>query len=238
MIENDTEAVDEKETDSEDKPEKDDVSEKIARLQAENQEMKGVTQRSLEEAAAARGQVGLILDQIQRAAEAGNKDAQQQVKTLRDEFDEDPVAAMNKLVTLRVGPIVQEYFGRSADTEREAARQRNPKMFEKYGSEVDEFMKDMPLDVKAKAGSYDAALKYVRSQHLDEEIEEAKKSERERASQPEGASPAESDARKERRVTREEREVMKAFDMDEGDWDRWATADGTRPKKEKRSKAA
>ncbi|GEM_PF-5519873 len=214
-------------------------SDRIARLEAENQEMRGVTQRSLEEAAAARGQVSVILEQIQRAANAGNVDAQKQVKSLRDKFDEDPVAAMNELVTLRVGPIVQEYFGRTADTEREAARQQHGKMFDKYADEIDEFMRDMPLDVKAKPGSYTAALKYVRSQHLEEEVEEARKQERERASQPEGASLAETESRKSRPVSREEREIMKAFEMTEDDWSKWGTADGTRPRKEKgRSKAA
>lgn len=222
------------------KDEKDvDLSEKVARLEAENQEMKAVTGRSLEEAAAARGQVSVILEQIQRAAAAGNVDAQKQVKTLRDRFDEDPVAAMNDLVTMRVGPIVQEYFGRTADTEREAARLKHGKVFEKYADEIDEFMKDMPLDVKAKAGSYTAALKYVRSQHLEEEVEEARKQERERASQPEGASSAEVDKGKAKPITREEREIMKAFDMSEDDWSKWGTPDGTRPRKEKgRSKAA
>jgi hypothetical protein len=212
---------------------------RLARLEAENQEMKTVTQRSLEEAAAARGQVSVILEQIQRAANAGNVDAQKQVRTLRDRFDEDPVAAMNDLVTMRVGPIVQEYFGRTADTEREAARQKHGKMFDKYEAEIDEFMKDMPLDVKAKAGSYTAALKFVRSQHLEEEVEEARKQERERASQPEGASSAEVEKAKTKPITREEREIMKAFDMPEDEWTKWATPDGTRPRKEKgRSRAA
>jgi hypothetical protein len=216
-----------------------DLSEKLSRLEQENQEMRGVTQRSLEEAAAARGQVSVILEQIQRAAAAGDRGAQQQVKTLRDRFDEDPVAAMNDLVTMRVGPIVQEYFGRSADNERDIARQKHGKQFDKYADEVDEFMKDMPLDVKAKPGSYSAALKYVRSQHLEEEVEEARKQERERASQPEGASPAEAKESRNRPVSREEREIMKAFDMDEDDWNKWGTPTGDRPAKSKgRTKAA
>lgn len=218
---------------------KDPVAEKLARLEAQNNEMRSVTQRSLEEAAAARGQVSVILEQIQRAAAAGDKGAQQQVKTLRDRFDEDPVSAMNDLVTMRVGPIVQEYFGRSADAERDAARTKHGKMFDKYADEVDEFMKDMPLDVKAKPGSYSAALKYVRSQHLEEEVDEARRQERERASQPEGASSAEADSRKSRPVSREEREIMKAFDMDEDDWAKWGSPTGERPAKAKgRSKAA
>jgi hypothetical protein len=39
-------------------------------------------------------------------------------------------------------------------------------------------------------------------------------------------------------MTREEREVMKAFDMGEDDWDRWATPGGVRPKSTKKGKAA
>jgi hypothetical protein len=222
------------------KDKENDLSEKFSRLERENQELKATTQRSLEEAAGARAQVSVILEQIQRAAAAGDQQAQaaqRQVKTLRDKFDDDPVAAMNELVTMRVGPIVQEYFGRSADNERDAARQKHGKQFDKYADEVDEFMRDMPLDVKAKPGSYTAALKYVRSQHLDEEVEEARKAERERASAPEGASPAESEKDRKKALTRDEREIMKAFDMDEDDWDRWSTPGGTRPSK-KKSRAA
>jgi hypothetical protein len=219
----------------------DDQSERFDRLERENQELKATTQRSLEEAAAARGQVSVILEQIQRAAAAGDQQAQaaqQQVKSLRDRFDDDPVAAMNELVTMRVGPIVQEYFGRSADNERDAARQKHGKTFEKYEAEIDEFMRDMPLDVKAKPGSYTAALKYVRSQHLDDEIEEAKKAERERASNPEGASPAESGEGRKKALSKDEREIMKAFEMDEDDWDRWATPGGVRPTPKKKTRAA
>lgn len=214
------------------------LADRFARLEAENRDLRGTTQRALEEGAAARGQVQLILDQIQRAANAGDQDARKAVKSLRDKFDDDPVAAMNDLVTMRVGPIVQEYFGRTADTEREAARLKHGKQFDKYEGEIDEFMKDMPLDVKAKPGSYTAALKYVRSQHLDEEIEEAKKAERERASQPEGASPAESEKEHRKPMTRDEREVMKAFDMSEDDWNRYNTVGGVRPSKEKKRERA
>jgi hypothetical protein len=216
-------------------------ADRFTRLEKENQELRASTQRSLEEASAARGQVQLILDQIQRAAAAGDQNAQQaekQVKTLRDQFDEDPVAAMNNLVTMRVGPIVQEYFGRTAETEREATKARLGEQFTKYEKEVDEFMKDMPLDVKAKPGSYTQALKYVRSLHLDDEIEAARKQERERASQPEGASLSEPDKEKRKALSRDEREVMKHFNMDEDEWERYSTVGGTRPPKKGKSRAA
>jgi len=233
--------ADEKEdvkADTQDEKPDNDLAEKVSRLERENQDLKLLSQHSLEQAAAARGQASTILEQIQLAAQAGDRSAQQQVKTLRDRFDEDPVAAMNDLVTMRVGPIVQEYFGRTADTERERARQAHGKTFEKYENEIDEFMRDMPLDVKAKPGSYTAALKYVRSQHLEDEIEEAKKAERERASQPEGASPAESDKDRKKPLTKDEREIMKAFEMSEDDWEKWSTPGGTRPSKSKRERAA
>jgi hypothetical protein len=215
----------------------DDIRARVDQLLGENQELRGTTQRALEEASASRAQVNLILDQIQRAASQGDQSAQRAAKSLRDRFDDDPVAAMNELVTMRVGPIVQEYFGRTADTERDAARAKHGKQFDRYADEVDEFMKDMPLDVKAKPGSYSAALKYVRSQHLDEELEEARKEERERASRPEGASAAEPRERK-TPLSREERDVMKAFNMDEDDWHKWGTPAGDRPRKSKKEARA
>lgn len=214
-------------------PEGESLAEKFTRLEKENAELRQTTQASLSEASAARGQVQLILDQIQRAAAQGDQQAQRTERTLKEKFDDDPMAAVNELFTMRMGPVIQEYFGRQADAERAAAHSRNTKQFEKYGREVDDFMKDMPLDVRAKPGSYDAALKYVRSQHLEEEVEQARKDERERASLAEGASAAEPD-KKERRVTsREEREIMKEFNMSEEEWGRWGTPGGVRPPKSK-----
>jgi hypothetical protein len=204
---------------------------RLDRLEKENQELRSTTAKSLEEAAAARGQVSVILEQIQRAASQGDQDAQKAVKTLRDKFDEDPVSAMNDLVTMRVGPMVQEYFERQVEVERDTAKRQHGKQFEKYADEIEVFMKDMPLDVKAKAGSFSAALKYVRSQHLDEELEEARKEERERASRPEGASTVESAKERRGPVSREEREIMKAFEMSEDDWQHYATPGGERPRK-------
>jgi hypothetical protein len=209
------------------------LAEKFVRLEKENAELRQTTQASLSEASAARGQVQLILDQIQRAAASGDQQAQKTEKSLREKFDDDPMSAVNELFTLRMGPVIQEYFGRQADSERASAYQRNPKQFEKYGREVDEFMKDMPLDVKAKPGSYEAALKYVRSTHLDEEVEAARKEERERASLAEGASAAEPDKRERRALSREEREIMKEFEMSEDEWQRWGTPGGVKPPKSK-----
>lgn len=222
-----TEAVEEKEP----------AAERIARLERENVEMREGMRTSLREAAEARGQVQNILDQIQRAAAAGEITPEKAAKaqqTLKEKFDEDPMAAVNELFTMRMGPVVQEYFGRESDNQRDVAMQRQPDLFKKYGREVDEFMRDMPMDVKAKAGSYEAALKYVRSQHLEEEVEEARKQEREKASQPEGASAAESKSKERRVLSREEREVMKSgFDMSEDEWDRYSTPGGIRPAKKK-----
>jgi hypothetical protein len=210
------------------------LADKFARLEKENTELRQTTQASLSEASAARGQVQLILDQIQRAAASGDQGAVKAEKSIREKFDDDPMAAVNELFTMRMGPVIQEYFGRQADAERAAAFSKNTKQFEKYGREVDEFMKDMPLDVKAKPGSYEAALKYVRSQHLEEEVEQARKEERERASLAEGASAAEPDKKERRALTREEREVMKeGFDMSEEEWARWGTPGGVKPTKSK-----
>jgi|SRR5215471_392246 len=226
-------------TDAEEKEkEGPDLAEKFAALEKQHAELINQSHRDRQELANAKGQVQVILDQIQRAAAAGDQSAQKAEKTLKDQFDEDPVRAMNDLVTMRVGPVVQEYFAERSQDERAQAVKENPEMFKKYGREIDEFMRDMPLDVKAKRGSYTQALKYVRSLHLDEEVEAARKDERERAAKPESPSPAEAERERKKAISRDEREVMKAFDMDEDDWAKWGTASGERPPKAKRGKAA
>jgi len=222
----------------EEKPKGEDLADRFARLEKENQELKAQGQRNLEEVALARGQVQVILDQIQRAAASGDPGAKRAEKSLRDRFDEDPVSAMNDLVTMRVGPVVQEYLADRAQQEREHARKDSPDLFKRYGKEADEFMKDMPMDVKAKHGSFSQALQYVRALHVDEEVADARKEERERASRPEGASAAETEKPAKRSLERDEREVMKHFDMDEDDWRKWATEGGSRPKGMKKGKAA
>jgi hypothetical protein len=229
--------ADSEEVKEEAKEEGESSADKIARLERSNEEMRQGMQASLREASEARGQVQVILDQIQRAAASGEvspERAAQATRTLKEKFDDDPMGAVNELFTMRMGPVIQEYFGREADNNRDLAHARNPDLFKKYGREVEEFMRDMPMDVKAKPGSYEAALKYVRSQHLEEEVEEARKQEREKAAQPEGASAAESKPKERRVMAKEEREIMKAFDMSEDDWDRYSTPGGIRPEKAKK----
>ena len=39
-----------------------------------------------------------------------------------------------------------------------------------YGGEVEEFMQNMPAETRSQAGSWDAAMQWVRSKHVDDEV--------------------------------------------------------------------
>src|SRR5215468_4840184 len=75
------------------------LAERFAKLEQDHNLLIQQSQRDRVELANAKGQVQVILDQIQRAAAAGDQSAQKAEKTLKDQFDEDPVRAMNDLVT-------------------------------------------------------------------------------------------------------------------------------------------
>lgn len=69
-----------------------------------------------------------------------------------------------------VAPLAVEAFQRFADIERDRAVTKF-KDFDRWGDEIDKLAGQMPLELRARKGSYEQAYRIVKANHL-EEIEE------------------------------------------------------------------
>src|SRR5215468_9388034 len=187
---------------------------KLNELSQINEQLRGQVGVVTQQAGEARQYVGALLSKINEVAQRRPPEA------MRETFDEDPEGAVNRMFNERVGPIVQEYLTNTARLHRERAAEKLGDNWNKYSGEIDNFMATMPLDVQAKPGAWEAAHRYIVAGHLDEEFESREKRKRERTSAAEGAS-----ARERRGAPREmepaEREVMKAFGLDEKTWEEY-----------------
>lgn len=99
---------------------------------------------------------------------------------IRERFANDPVSVLDEHYRARTAPIVGAVTENLAKQNRDMAFMKfqqekipgtDKSLVEVYGKEVDEFMRNMPPDTRANPGTYDAAMKWVRSQHVDEEVE-------------------------------------------------------------------
>lgn len=231
----DVQDQDESRTDSEDKstPEKpkEDIRKMIDDLRSEVRGQVGVAAQSAGEA---RQYVGALLQKIQDVA--AKRQAEQHQPSRQDMFDENPEAAVDQMFKERVAPIVGEYLTNTARQNRTAAAKDLGENWTRYEREIDEFMSTMPLDVQAKPGAWESAYRYILAGHLDEELERREKSKRERASQAEGVGGQRS-TRREAPLDPIEKELMKAFGMNEKDWRDYSSDDIERvpPSRDRRS---
>jgi len=187
---------------------------KLDQLSQINEQLRGQVGVVTQQAGEARQYVGALLSKINEVAQRRPPEA------MRETFDEDPEGAVNRMFNERVGPIVQEYLTNTSRLHRERAAEKLGDNFSKYASEIDNFMSTMPLDVQAKPGAWEAAHRYIVAGHLDEEFDAREKRKRERTSAAEGASARERRGQP-RNIEPVEREIMKAFGLDEKTWEEY-----------------
>ncbi len=83
----------------------------------------------------------------------------------------DPEAYYRYMHEKNVAPLAREAFERFADIEKDRAKAKF-KDFERWDKEIDELVGRMPVELRAKKGSYESAYRIVRSNHLEELEEE------------------------------------------------------------------
>jgi hypothetical protein len=225
------------EKEAEEKPTKADdgeVKKLLEDIRNENRELKGQVATSTQAAGEARQYVGALLQKIQDVA--AKRQQADSGKTRQDQFDEDPETAVNQMFNERVAPIVGEYLTNTARQHRNQAARDLGDNWQRYEREIDDFMSTMPLDVQAKPGAWESAYRYILAGHLDEELERREKAKRERASQAEGVGGQRS-ARAQVSLDPIEKELMKAFGMDEKSWREYGSDDIERvpPSRDRRS---
>lgn len=143
----------------------------------------------------------------------------------REKFNENPEATLNEYFAKRVGPVYEEFLNTSAVSGREIARSKEiakgpEESWTKYEKEVDEFMGRMPADIRARPDSWENALKYVRSQHLDDEVKDrvSKRIEAEKRAAVEVAGPPAPARVARKTLSDEEKRIARALEIDEKDY--------------------
>lgn len=147
-----------------------------------------------------------------------NAEAPQEPRDIRERFEENPEQVLDELVQRRVNPLVNGYYKNSAESQREALAKTED--WQHYGKEVEKFMENMSDEVKAQPGSWENAMKFVKSQHLDEVVDRKMQERiaREKQAALETASPAPSVRPKKKGLSAEEKHIAEALDVSEDDY--------------------
>ena len=198
----------------------------IEDLKNENKSLAATAKTAADKADRASNVLQRMLAQLEQTAQQrGNgrgderEDRGNDAERFKEMFDENPAAALDAYFNTRMGSVLQQQNENMAAPNRDGARERAKAMgWSKYDEEVDKFMENMPADVKAKPGSWDAAYRYVVSGHITEVVDETLKLEREKASRPEGASGGSDTRPKAPTMDAMEKDIMKAMGVEESDW--------------------
>jgi phage I-like protein len=141
---------------------------------------------------------------------------------LIQEFKENPVGLLDRHFAARMGPILHDHLDTQAKMNREASISRNADDWKEFGAEVDAFMAPMSPSTRAKPGSWDEGLRYIKAKHLDEIVEKKMKAkvEAEKKGLVEGRGSSAGGGTNGRavRLSAIEKEVAKGFGMTEEEW--------------------
>jgi|SRR5215467_1971561 len=160
-------------------------------------------------------------------AEAANSQATSGTEAtpedLIQEFKENPIGLLDRHFAARMGPVLSEHLDTQAKIIRQAFIDRNKDDWEEFGKEVDAFMTPMSASTKAKPGSWDEGMNYIKGKHIDRLVEKGMKAkeEAEKRSQLEGrgSSAGGGNGRGGRyRMTEIEKSFAKGFGMTEEEW--------------------
>lgn len=93
-------------------------------------------------------------------------------------YDQDPQAYLNHQVDQRLRPIVQSMVSSARAAGKELAEQKfkDDPIFTKYRDDIEKFVDSVSPQMQSQPGIYQIARDFVRSQHVDELVEERTKS--------------------------------------------------------------
>lgn len=212
--------------------------EALAVARAEREEALRVAREALRQTEAAKAYVSTLTATLKDSAEriaiarqsgGGGEGYEQQ--TLQERLNEDPEAVLEEHYNRRTAPIVKASLENQARIVRELAVSKlnsqklyegGPSLWERYGDEVDTFLNQFPdVSTRAAPDAYEAAIQWVRSKHIDEEITEREKArnEAEKRAFVEGPSAgAASGPRKKVALSDVERAVAKGLNLTEEEY--------------------
>lgn len=198
-----------------------DLASEIAALKQELAATKQQSQQS-------QSYLQMLAAQLQAQATAAlSEDPKDAKARLREELDQDPESALDKLLAMRLGPIMREQsLSQAKLAEAEAARQLDA---EGWGDEyralkgkVEAFMTDIPVDRQTSADAWRTAfqLQLLQSGQFDDVAlrRAQKRIEKERSMASEGASPTRAAPKGPAPLTTEEKRMARAFGMTEDEF--------------------
>ena len=131
-----------------------------------------------------------IVQLVQRFQEGRGTQQQQnqpseaeRAQAIKDRLEEDPQSVLDEHFNERMTPLLEQQLRNTASSNRQLAKERlsgikdaeGVSKWDKYEKEVDEFMKPLSLETQAQPGAWENAFQFIRSQHLDDEIQDALK---------------------------------------------------------------
>jgi|SRR5215467_957270 len=170
--------------------------------------------------------VDLVARLGQQQTEQGAPQQQQADATPEDlieEFKQNPVGLLDRHFAARMGPVLQEHLEDRGKMNRQYFIDQNKEDWEEYGKEVDAFMAPMSMSTKAKLGSWQEGLNYIKAKHIDQIVEKKMKAKQEAEKrgliEGRGASPGGSNGgSRPYRLSQLEKDVAKGFGMTEAEW--------------------
>jgi len=99
----------------------------------------------------------------------------QQPPEEEENFLLNPEGYLDKALTRRVGPIVEQNARAMRAQNSMIFQQRDPEFYKRFGSEMEQFIDNLALPTQADPKSYEVAKQIVISQHFEELAEERAK---------------------------------------------------------------
>ncbi len=207
-------------------PEAQTPQEDTAALKAQLVRAEGQAQAAMKDADQAKRYLVDLVARMGQNAEAQNAAPAQVEASAEDliqEFKENPVGLLDRHFAARMGPVLHEHLDTQSKIIRQAFIDRNKDDWEEFGKEVDAFMQPMSMSTKAKPGSWEEGLNYIKGKHIDRLVEKGikAKEEAEKRSQLEGRGTLVGGAngsQRRVRLTDMEKAVAKGFGMSEEEW--------------------
>lgn len=129
------------------------------------------------------------------------------------DFWDDPDAAFNQRLT----PIALQMYAQGAQTAEMFIRQQNPKLFVKFGDEIMELMKTVPLQQRPLFATWNNAIDMVKGRHINEFVADAKEGKNEFFTEPASGGapplPDDSDKKPEDKLNDQEKKVADRMHM-------------------------
>ena len=166
-------------------------------LKTENAKLREIAQNAAKQAEASQAQVSQIIDAMQRAAAEGTVSSET-AATLAEQLQQDPERVLNEHYNKRTAPLMNAVTQNQAQVAKELAIRQlkeeilpddKTSVWEKYGGEIEEFLKPYDVSLKTRVDAWTAAAQWVRSRHVKEEVQMVRAADAEKSNAHFSAAP-------------------------------------------------